>query len=63
MSERVKRSGGRHLGLVHIIGMGGSFEQIAREMSWSFLELPGLGEGQMLAEHPDGESEIEYFGE
>ena len=31
-------------------------------MSWSFLELPGLGEGQMLVEHPDGESEIEYFG-
>ena len=41
---------------------GEVLEEVAREVSWSFLELPGLGEGQMLVEHPDGESEIEYFG-
>ena len=42
---------------------GEVLEEVAREVSWSFLELPGLGEGQMLVEHPDGESEIEYLGE
>ena len=35
-------------------------EEVVREVFWSILELPGLGEGQMLVEHPDGESEIEY---
>ena len=40
---------------------GEVLEEVARGVSWSFLELPGLGEGQMLVEHPDGESEIEYL--
>ena len=42
---------------------GEVLEEVAKGVSRSFLELPGLGEGQMLVEHPDGESEIEYFGE
>ena len=38
---------------------GEVLEEVVRVVSWSFLELPGLGEGQMLVEHPDGESEFE----
>jgi len=42
---------------------GEVLEEIAREISWSFLVIPGLGPGQMLVEHPNGEAEIEYFGQ
>ena len=36
-------------------------EAIAAELSWSFLYLSGVGEGQMFVEHGDGEAEIEVF--